>query len=235
MRIRRLAAGLAVFAFPGLAFAQSTTVEGLGSGLRAASESNWFGLRSKTWGTLAFGRFDLHARNRPTANVVRYAPPAANWQVGWTNWRLGPDEFAAADQRGDRLWAYYGWGGFRLGLAWDHAKLISGATGLVTSDRTAWAVPMRYTTGSHSFHLEYRKAHDDRATAAADGVRVTALGYSYDLSKRTSLGLTYTRGTSDASAFYHLYNWAAGPGSPSAGVAAGEDPRIWSFGLRHAF
>jgi hypothetical protein len=62
-----------------------------------------------------------------------------------------------------------------------------------------------------------------------------ALAYTYDLSKRTSLGLTYAKITNDAGAFYNLYNSAAAQGSASAAVAPGEDPRIWSFGLKHAF
>lgn len=62
-----------------------------------------------------------------------------------------------------------------------------------------------------------------------------ALAYSHDLSKRTSVGVTYARVNNDAGAFYNLYNSAAGQGSPSGAVIAGEDPRIWSLAVRHAF
>ena len=62
-----------------------------------------------------------------------------------------------------------------------------------------------------------------------------ALAYAYDFSKRTSVGLTYARVANDAGAFYNLYNSAAGQGSPSGAVAVGEDPRILSVALRHAF
>ncbi len=277
------------------------------SGTDAASGNNWVGLRSRTWGTLALGRFDLHYQHSPseiaskggsykaqniallafagsggtamagnnrTTNVVRYDSPdwnglavsvaysvnpaapeadlgsgvrkgrawnvvptytAVHWQVGWSNWNSKPDAFVSSDQRGDRLWGYYGRGGFRLGLVWDRARLIAGASGAVTSHRTAWSMPLRYTAGSHNFYAEYSKARDDRATAAPDGARMFAIAYAYDLSKRTSAGITYARITNDAGAFYNLYNSAAGQGSASAAVGAGEDPRIWSFALRHAF
>jgi predicted porin len=160
---------------------------------------------------------------------------ASNWQVGWSNWTSKPDAFAGADERADRLWGYYVWGGFKLGLAWDSARLKAGATGATTSNRTAWSLPLRYATGSHNFYLEYARARDDKATAAADGARMIALAYAYDLSRRTSVGITYARLRNDPGALYNLYNSAAGQGSASAAVAAGEDPRIWAIGMRHAF
>ncbi|TAK45393.1 MAG: porin [Betaproteobacteria bacterium] len=277
------------------------------SGADAASGNNWVGLRSRDWGTLALGRFDLHYQNSPseiaakggsykaqniallafagggataiagntrTTNAVRYDSPdwnglavsvaystnpaapeadlgsgvrkgrawnvvptytADRWQLGWSNWNSKPDAFASPDQRGDRLWGYYQWGGLKLGLAWDRAKLATGATGVLTSNRTAWSVPLRYTSGRHNVYAEYSKARDDKATVASDGARMFAIAYAYDLSKRTSAGITYARIANDAGAFYNLYNSAAGQGSASAAVAAGEDPRIWSFALRHAF
>jgi predicted porin len=160
---------------------------------------------------------------------------AKQWQVGWSLWNSKPDAFAGADQKGDRLWGYYVLGGLKLGVAWDRAKFIAGATGTVTSRRTAWSIPARYTTGAHNFYAEYSRARDDQATAVGDGARMLALAYAYDLSKRTSIGLSYARITNDAGAVYNLYNSAGGQGSPSATVAPGEDPRIVSLGLRHAF
>ena len=279
----------------------------LDSGAGAPSGNNWVGLRSKSWGMLALGRFDLHYHNSPseiaakggsykaqnlallafaggggtaiagvtrTANTVRYDSPnlggialtaaystnfaaaeadigsvarrgrawnlvpsytAEHWQIGWSNWNSKPDAFLAADQKGDRLWGYYVWGGLKLGVAWDRVKFITGATGTVTSNRTAWSVPLRYAAGSHNFYGEYSKARDDKATAAADSARMLAIAYAYDLSKRTSVGVTYARISNDPGANYNLYNSAAGQGSPSAAVAAGEDPRIWAIVLRHGF
>ena len=279
----------------------------LDSGADAASGNNWVGLRSKSWGMLSLGRFDLHYHNSPseiaakggsykaqslallafaggggtaiagitrTANTVRYDSPnlggiavtaaystnsaaveadigsaarkghawnlapsytAEHWQIGWSNWNSKPDAFLTADQKADRLWGYTLWGGLKVGLTWDRAKFITGATGVVTSNRTAWSVPLRYTAGSHNFYAEYSKARDDKATVAADGARMFAIAYAYDFSKRTSVGVTYARISNDAGATYNLYNSAAGQGSPSAAVAAGEDPRIWAIVLRHGF
>ena len=215
----------------------------IGLGTRTA---NLVRYESPNWGGLAFtasysmnpasAEADLGsaARKGSAWNFVpSYA--AKDWQVAWSHWRSKPDAFAALDQKGDRLWGAYTWGGFKFGLAWDRSKLLAGASGAVTSERTAWSLPLRYSTGRHAFHAEYTKARDDRATATADGARMVALAYTYDLSKRTSLGVTYAKITNDAGAFYNLFNSAAAQGSASAAVAPGEDPRIWSLGMRHAF
>lgn len=142
---------------------------------------------------------------------------------------------AAADQRGDRLYGSYSWGGLRLGVTWDRAELKNGVTGALTSRRTAWSLPLRYRTGVHNFYAGYTGARDDRASAAADGAKMVALAYAYDMSKRTSAGISYARINNDAGATYNLYGSAGGQGSASAAVAAGEDPRIWAITLRHAF
>jgi len=160
---------------------------------------------------------------------------ASDWQIGWSHWNSKPDAFAAADQNGDRLWGYFTWRGLKLGVAWDRAKLKAGATGVVTSNRTAWAIPLRYQTGNHNFYVEYSGARDDKATANVDGAKMFALAYAYDLSKRTSAGVTFARVRNEAFATYNLYGSAGSQGSPSGAVAAGEDPRIWAIVLRHAF
>lgn len=279
----------------------------LDTGALAGNGNNHVGLRSRDWGTLTLGRWDLHysltpseiaakagsykaqniallafaagggtavAVNSRSASTVRYDSPrwggfaltaaysanagaaeadigsaarkgrawnlvpsytSANWQAGWSHWNAKPDAFVGADERANRVWGYYLWGGFKIGLAVDRSKLVTGATGATASDRTAWALPLRYATGRHNVYLEYSRARDDRATAALDGARMLAIAYAYDLSKRTSVGVTYARVNNDAGGLYNLYNSAAAQGSPSGAVAAGEDPRIWSLAVRHAF
>lgn len=216
----------------------------IGLGTRTA---NLVRYESPNWGGLAFtasysmnpappAEADLGSNVRK-GNAWNFVPSyaAKDWQFAWSHWRSKPDALAASDQKADRLWGSYAWGGFKIGLAWDRARLTNGTTGITTSNRTAWSLPLRYATAAHTFYLEYTKARDDKATAAADGARMVALAYNYDLSKRTSLGLTYARITNQAGAFYNLFNSAAAQGSASAAVAPGEDPRIWSLGMRHSF
>jgi predicted porin len=170
---------------------------------------------------------------------------ASNWQIGYSYWSSKNDANATAasitgvpavagDQRGDRLYGSYTWGGLKLGFAWDKSKIRNDVAGLGTvSNRTAWSIPVQYRWGNHGVYAHYTKARDDKATAAQDGAKMWALSYAYDFSKRTSVALTYAKITNDVGAFYHPFT-AVGLG---VGVAqlAGEDPKVWGLTLRHAF
>jgi len=62
------------------------------------------------------------------------------------------------------------------------------------------------------------------------------VAYAYDLSRRTSVALTYAKISNDAGATYNLWNSAAAQGGTSdAAVAPGEDPRIIGMTVRHSF
>ena len=61
-----------------------------------------------------------------------------------------------------------------------------------------------------------------------------ALAYVYDLSKRTSVGLSYSKITNDSGATYNHFT-STSLGDAAAAVAAGEDPRIFAATIRHAF
>jgi hypothetical protein len=64
----------------------------------------------------------------------------------------------------------------------------------------------------------------------------------YDLSKRTSVGVTYAKLTNEAAATYNFFTNSAGAGTTSGGLAsvgsaltAGEDGALIAFTIRHAF
>jgi len=159
-----------------------------------------------------------------------------NFQIGYSYWTQKSDANATTDQRGDRLYGSYNWGGLKLGLAWDKSKLKVAATGVEASNRTAWSVPVQYTWGNHGIYGHYTKAGNDKSTAAADGSKMIALSYAYNLSKRTSMALTYAKITNDVGAVYNLFTSAAlGLGAGAGAIAAGEDPRMWGVTVRHAF
>ena len=183
---------------------------------------------------------------------------AANWQIGYSyiNAKVdgafagfNPSLFnssAGLDQRGNRLYGSYNWGGFKAGLVWDKSRLrtVTAAATTEVSDRTAWSIPLSYSTGSHSFHAHFDKARHDKA-AGFSGLdtkaNMFALAYVYDLSKRTAVGLTYAKINNGAAAFYSLYTPTSGTQSPTGvgstgvGVNAGEDPRLFAATVRHSF
>jgi predicted porin len=141
---------------------------------------------------------------------------------------------AAQNQRGDRLYGSFTWAGFKLGLAWDKSKLTNALTSVETNKRTAWSLPISWTGGNHNVYFHYTKAGNDKDTVATDGAKMVALGYVYDMSKRTSVGISYSKISNDAGATYNHFTTTS-LGDASAGVAPGEDPRILAATIRHAF
>ena len=177
------------------------------------------------------------------------------------------------DQRGDIVAGYFTTSGFRFGLAWNRSKTTSPQSGLVTGDRTSWALPVSYTTGAHTFAIAYTKANDSKDvskntasgyTNAATGVAITGypngtgtiaapgtsytvsgagtgasmftMGYQYDLSKRTQLGLSYGRLANKAAANYSFfYNAQTAFGSANAGAAPGETHSLAAATIQHKF
>jgi len=174
----------------------------------------------------------------------------ANWRVGYSYWSqkadAGGNALASpaapgnsnADQRSDRLYGSYRWHGFMAGFVWDNSRITGATSGAQLSRRTAWSLPLEYHMGRHTIAGHYTRARDDEATAAQDGARMIAIGYAYDLSKRTSVGVSYARITNDAGAYYNFYtSVSAAVGSLAGAVsgAGGEDPRLLSVTIRQAF
>ncbi len=125
-----------------------------------------------------------------------------------------------------------------------NAAASSGAT---LGNRNAWSVPLSYEWGPHEIHVHFSKAQNDKAAgnvaagtpgsiaAGADtSARMFAASYQYNLSKRTSLALNYAQINNGAQATYNFFT-STSLGSADAAVKAGEDPRLWSLTVRHAF
>jgi predicted porin len=170
-----------------------------------------------------------------------------NFTIGYSYWTQKADLGAGAatgafvNQRGDRLFGSYRWGGFKIGAAWDKSKVtnegvINAVTGSTTAARRdAWSIPVEYTWGPHWIGGHYTKANNDKATAVQDGAKMWAIGYNYSLSKRTSVGVTYAAITNDTGATYTPFTGNGALGSTTHTPFAGEDPRFWSMTIRHAF
>jgi len=162
------------------------------------------------------------------------------------------------NQIGNRLYGDYTFGfGLKIGLAVDWTKLKSdnnltcgtagafpvalcGLSNETISKRTAWSIPFQYSfMGKHQITGHYTKAKSDTALDNAIGVNSTganmwAIGYSYDLSKRTSVGLTYARINNQSNGMYNFFT-SASLGLGQGGILPGEDPRMFGSTIRHAF
>jgi predicted porin len=162
----------------------------------------------------------------------------SNWEVGYSYLTAKPDVGGAAatttKNRGDSLYGWYKWGGLRVGLAWNKSKINSTTAAGVTSEatnRTAWGLPISYNWGAHTVYLDLNRARADKAAVFAGmdtKANFVGLTYAYDLSKRTSLALSYQRINNGTAAAYNFF-------SGNAGLVAGEDPRSYYVTMRHNF
>ncbi len=179
------------------------------------------------------------------------------FSVGYSYWRAKNDNPGSpgagavvnttVDQRGDVIYGSYTFGGFKVGLAWNRSRLdtavdnanVGVGSGTKLAQRTAWTLPASYNWGPHTVVGHYTRAGnvstDIPGVSGSDsGARMWALAYVYDMSKRTSLAVTYARINNDREANYNFFTGSA-LGSADSAVVAGESPRLLQLGIKHAF
>jgi predicted porin len=174
-------------------------------------------------------------------NLAAGATVSANWKV--TSNRIGVRyKFA---------------NGLGLGLLWDESKTQNNTTvvaGQMSVKRRVWAIPVTFETGNHHMYGTYTKADDWRGqiggvdvgavtnaaaigTAGAgtinygaeSGATMWAMGYSYKLSQRTNVGVSYNQIRNQALVRYDLFANSTG------NAAVGADPKQFAFNIRHTF
>jgi len=164
---------------------------------------------------------------------------AANWQIGGSMWDAKAEatstSTAPTEQSSMAVWGYVTFGGFKIGAAMNQAELKVGST--VVSDRTSMTLPIRYNTGAHNFYAHYTMADNDDAAQFAGldtKASMIALAYVYDLSKRTSVGITYAQIDNGLNANYNFFTGGS-LGSADANPGRGEDLQLIQATIRHAF
>lgn len=165
--------------------------------------------------------------------AVRYAN--GPWKAGLSYWSADPEGSSlaggAGDQRSTRMWGSYQFAmGLSIGLGWDRS---SNDLGAATSRRTAWYIPINYAFGPHKVYFDYSRANDASNTAGNSSGSQWMLGYDYAFSKRTSAGVYYSKVNNSAAGSYDMF--AVGRNGAALATAAGEDSRMWYFGLAHNF
>lgn len=179
---------------------------------------------------------DLTGTETGMAYNLKATFTAANWQIGGSMWSMSSDGATSAtqvEQDSQVAFGYIRFGGLKVGAAVNMAKVKVG--GVDSQDRMSFTVPVSFTTGAHNFYAHYTVADDDDVTAAEDGATMMALAYVYDLSKRTSVGVTFAQIDNDAGAAYNFFTNTGGLGSTSSAMTAGEDGQLIAFTVRHAF
>ena len=130
------------------------------------------------------------------------------------------------DQSGVKAGVGYKFGDLALGLIYERLS----ETGSTVTDRNAWYLNGAYTMGNIVLKAAYGQAGDGD-TVAETGAKSYTLGGDYVLSKRSKMYALYSKTKNDAGGTYGI---GAGQGSAYA-PAAGEDPSVFSLGMRHSF
>jgi len=165
---------------------------------------------------------------------------ANNFGVGWSYWNQKADAggvsatLGGSDQKSNVFYGYWTGGGFKVGAALNQSKVENGTTGAQLFDRRAWTIPVSWTSGSHNVYAHYTKANKDKVAGDGTEAKMIAVAYVYDLSKRTSVGVTYAKIDNGANAAYNFFTNTTFGGANTASLA-GEDPRLLALTLRHAF
>lgn len=128
-----------------------------------------------------------------------------------------------------RLSGTYKIAGFKFGLQYDRATNDTSTTSV---SRTAWQIPLSYSFGSHTILGHYTRA-GDLGGVADTGAKMFTLGYDYALSKRTNVGVYYSKLSNDTGAAYQPF--LAGTSFTGSALAAGETATTWALGVKHTF
>ncbi|MBI1891176.1 MAG: porin [Burkholderiales bacterium] len=134
----------------------------------------------------------------------------------------------------DKQWRLYGFYklpmGLKLGLIIDRATRDTAAA---SAARTAWAIPVSYVFGKNTLLANFARA-GDMGGVANTGAKMWTLGWDYALSRRTNVGVYYSKLSNDSAAAYQPF--AAGLGSlTGSALAAGESAQTIALGIKHTF
>jgi len=86
-----------------------------------------------------------------------------------------PTQNGINDEKADSLRGHYKWGGLQVGLGWNRSKVLNPFSGQAVGDRRAWALPISYNMGPHTFSGTYTKAGDSRDVGAQGAVTMNGV------------------------------------------------------------
>jgi predicted porin len=175
---------------------------------------------------------------------------AGNFGVGYSYWKSKTDLQVAANggnptgtnQSSNVFYGYWTGGGFKVGAAVNKSKTeavtwtsAAGEAVAASTDRTNWTIPVSWTSGSNNIYAHYTKAGKDKVGGDGTDAKMYAVAYVYDLSKRTSVGVTYAKIDNNSASAYNFFTNTGALGSVTSTAAPGEDPQLIQFTVRHAF
>jgi len=126
--------------------------------------------------------------------------------------------------------------GLKIGLQYDKAKSEVSSTNVENGNRAAWELPISYTFGANKILGSYTRAGNTSAagvTTQNSGAKMFVLGYDYSLSKRTDVGVFYSKLKNDVAGAYTPFS--SGTSSNGSTLVAGESASIFALAIKHTF
>ncbi|NDP49311.1 MAG: porin [Sulfuriferula multivorans] len=134
------------------------------------------------------------------------------------------------DETNMRLGAGFNMGDLKLVALYSKSEDQRGTNG---ADRDVWGVGAGYKLGNGEIKAQYYKASDEDGSVASTGAKMYAVGYDYNLSKRTQAYVAYSKTKNDSGAQFSAMG-GGGHGDNLVSLA-GQDPSAISLGMIHKF
>ena len=156
-----------------------------------------------------------------TANVTSGA-------LGTTIAALGAT--AKSGEESMKLYGSYDLGIAKIGAQYDDSKLKFGSA--ADQKRKASHIAVTAPVGPGAVLFQYTKAQGISGQSNTGATQVS-IGYDYSLSKRTSVGVNYSKINNESAASYQFFTGTALQNSPA--TSKGTDTSMFYAGVRHAF
>jgi len=141
---------------------------------------------------------------------------------------------AKSGEESMKLYGSYDLGIAKIGAQYDDSKLKFGTNADQKRKASHIAVTAPVGPGAVLFH--YTKAQGISGLSNTGATQIS-IGYDYSLSKRTSVGVNYSKINNESKASYNFFTGGALQNSPATftATAAGADTSMFYAGVRHAF
>ena len=137
---------------------------------------------------------------------------------------------AKSGEESMKLYGSYDLGIAKIGAQYDDSKLKFGSA--ADQKRKASHIAVTAPMGMGAILFQYTKAQGISGQTNTGATQVS-IGYDYSLSKRTSVGVNYSKINNETAATYNFFTGTALQNAP--GVAKGTDTSMFYAGVRHAF
>jgi len=137
---------------------------------------------------------------------------------------------AKSGEESMKVYGSYDLGVAKIGAQYDDSKLKFGTA--ADQKRKASHIAVTAPMGMGAVLFQYTKANAISGIVNS-GATMVSVGYDYSLSKRTSVGVNYSKINNEAAANYQFFTGVALQNSPA--TAKGTDTSMLYAGIRHAF